>query len=270
MILEKTVERIKQIYNNKGIPIPKVSRVVIGLGYTGVEILTHENKTILGVASTLTKIISATDCSKTNFAGNLTNHPLEELMSWSYGPPSINKIIGIAALNAASQNLFKTVTTYEEVKDDILDYLNIKKSTTVTIIGLMKPFIRNLRKRTTNITIIEDSIEISAEFKEFHFKKTIEQLKPEELNVDVLFTTGTALINNSIESILNLFLKKAGKIVIIGPSVSLLPDILFENGIDVVGGMKIIDSESALRVIQEGGGTKLFKQYGKKYNLIKA
>ncbi|MHA1886156.1 MAG: Rossmann-like domain-containing protein [Promethearchaeota archaeon] len=270
MILEKTVERIKQIYDNKEIPIPKVSRVVIGLGYTGVEIFTHDNNTILGVASTLTKIINATDCSKINFAGNLTNQPLLELLSWSYSPPSIRKIIGIAALNAASQHLFKTVTTYQDIKGDILDYLNIKKSTTVTIIGLMKPFIRDLHKRTTNITIIEDSIEVTAEFEKFQFKNTIEQLKPEELNTDVLFTTGTTLINDSIESILNLFLKKAGKIVLIGPSVSTLPVILFEYGVDVVGGMEIIDSESALRVIQEGGGTKLFKQYGKKYNLIKA
>ncbi|MHA1992378.1 MAG: Rossmann-like domain-containing protein [Candidatus Hodarchaeales archaeon] len=37
----------------------------------------------------------------------------------------------------------------------------------------------------------------------------------------------------------------------------------------MVGGMEIVDSEATLRVLQEGGGTKLFKQYGKKYNLIK-
>jgi uncharacterized protein (DUF4213/DUF364 family) len=254
MILEKTVERIKQIYNNKEIPLPKVSRVVIGLGYTGVEIFTHDNKTILGVASTLTKIINATDCSKIDFAGNLTNQPLLELLSWSYGPPNINKIIGIAALNAASQHLFKTVTTYQEVKGDILDYLNIKKSTTVTIIGLMKPFIRDIHKRTMNITIIEDSIEITAEFKEFHFKNTIEQLKPEELNIDVLFTTGTALINDSIESILNLFLKKAGKIVIIGPS---------NTGLTLLGVWKLLTQNQHYESYKKVVGQNCLNNMGK-------
>ncbi|MHA1916468.1 MAG: Rossmann-like domain-containing protein [Promethearchaeota archaeon] len=46
--------------------------------------------------------------------------------------------------------------------------------------------------------------------------------------------------------------------------------MLFEHGVEIVGGMDFFDSESALRVIQEGGGTKMFKTYGKKYNLIKA
>ena len=62
---------------------------------------------------------------------------------------------------------------------------------------------------------------------------------------------------------------KAKHIVLIGPSISFLPDILFDKGVDIVGGMNIFDSESTIRVLQEGGGTKLFKRYGRKYNFIK-
>ncbi|MHA2050976.1 MAG: Rossmann-like domain-containing protein [Promethearchaeota archaeon] len=270
MIIEKTVDRINQIYSDKEVAIPKVSRVVIGLGYTGVEISIHDYKSVLGVASTLTNIINSTDCSKIDFAGNLTNQSVLELLKWSFEPPSIKKIVGIAAVNAASQHLFKMLGSYPKVKGDILDYLTIQKSTNVTVIGLMKPLIRKTREKTKNITLVEDTIKISAEFTGLHFRNKIEELKPEELYTDVLFCTGTALINGSIENILKMFVKKAGKIVIIGPSVSMLPDILFEHGVEVVGGMDFFDPESALRVIQEGGGTKLFKTYGKKYNLIKA
>jgi uncharacterized protein (DUF4213/DUF364 family) len=49
----------------------------------------------------------------------------------------------------------------------------------------------------------------------------------------------------------------------------MIPDILFDNAVDIVGGMEIFDSKATLQVLQEGGGTKIFKQYGKKYNLIK-
>jgi uncharacterized protein (DUF4213/DUF364 family) len=65
------------------------------------------------------------------------------------------------------------------------------------------------------------------------------------------------------------FRKQAKYIVLIGPTISFLPDILFDKGVDIVGGMNIIDSESTIRALQEGGGTKIFKQYGKKYNFIK-
>ena len=48
----------------------------------------------------------------------------------------------------------------------------------------------------------------------------------------------------------------------------MIPDILFDYGVDIVGGMKIFDTKSTLQVLQEGGGTTLFKQYGKNYLLI--
>ena len=56
-------------------------------------------------------------------------------------------------------------------------------------------------------------------------------------------------------------------IVLVGPTASFIPDILFDYGVNIIGGLKIFDSKAVLRVIQEGGGTKLFIKYGKKYNL---
>ena len=97
----------------------------------------------------------------------------------------------------------------------------------------------------------------------------IEKLKDEELYTDILICTGTALINNTIELILEKFKNRARKIILIGPTASMIPDILFDYGVDIVAGMKILNSDATIRVLQEGGGTKLFRKYGKKYNLIK-
>jgi uncharacterized protein (DUF4213/DUF364 family) len=49
----------------------------------------------------------------------------------------------------------------------------------------------------------------------------------------------------------------------------MLPDILFDFGVDIVAGMKIFDTDMTLKVLQEGGGTKIFKKYGTKYSLLK-
>ncbi|MFX1325753.1 MAG: Rossmann-like domain-containing protein [Promethearchaeota archaeon] len=269
MILEKTIDLIKQIYqDHKKIPL-KVAKVVIGLGYTGVEVSNYANKSFLGLAATLPTVVNITDCSKIKFAGNLTNKPISELLSWSLEIPSIKKIIGIATLNGLSQHVMEVNNTYLDLREDLLSYLKIEQSSKVMVIGLMKPLIRKLVKNTNLITIIEDLISVPPEFNSINFRTNIEQLKPEELYIDVLFCTGTTLINNTIDKILTLFKRKAQKIAIIGPSASLIPDILFDNGVDIVGGMKISDIEATFKVLQEGGGTKLFKQFGKKYNLIK-
>jgi len=269
MILEKTVELVKQTYISHNIEPPKISKVVVGLGYTGVEISVYGYTPFLGLASTLSSVVSITDCTKIEFAGSLTNRTLIELMNWSYEPPGIKKIVGIAALNGASQYLLKLTKSYTKLKGDLIDQLEIKRDTTFTVIGLMKPLVRKLSKYTKSITLVEDVISISPEFNQFNFKNNVEQLDEDDLFTDILICTGTILINNTIEKILELFRNKAQKIILIGPSAGMIPDVLFDNGIDIVGGMEIVNSEATLRILQEGGGTKLFKQYGKKYNLIK-
>ncbi len=133
----------------------------------------------------------------------------------------------------------------------------------------MKPLIKEISELTNLITIIEDSLSLKPELKKYKILQNINQLKDNELTTDILICTGTALINNTLEEILNKFKRRAQKIVLIGPTASMIPDILFDYGVDIVGGMEILDSQATIQVIQEGGGTQLFKKYGKKYNLIK-
>jgi len=269
MILEKTVNVIKQIYKIHRIIPPKITKVVVGLGYTCVEVSAYAYKPFLGLASTLPSVISNTNCSKINFAGELTNYSISELLSWSYEVPSLKKTIGIATLNGVSQHILKIINPYKKFKGNLVDLLNINEKTNVTFIGLMKPLIKEIGKASQLITIVEDSLTISPEFKKFKFRHDINQLEDNELITDLLFCTGTTLINNTLELILEKFKKKAQKIIIIGPTASLIPDILFDYGVNIVGGIEIFNSQATMQIVQEGGGTKLFKKYGKKYNLIK-
>ena len=269
MILEKTVSVIKQIYKIHRIIPPKITKVVVGLGYTCVEVSAYAYEPFLGLASTLPSVISKTNCSKINFAGELTNYSVSEILSWSYEAPSLKKIIGIAALNGVSQHVLKIINPYQKIESNLIDFFKINEKTTITFIGFIKPLIKEFSKISKLITIIEDSILISPEFKSFKFRHDINQIEDDEFFTDVLFCTGTTLINNTLEPILKKFKRKAQNIILIGPTASMIPDILFDYGVDIVSGMEIFDSNATIKVVQEGGGTKIFKKYGKKYNLIK-
>ncbi len=268
MIFERTVEYIEQIFHTNEITPPNITNVVIGLGYTGVEVSSLGEQSSLGLASTLPNLIDSEECNKINFAGSLTTKKLSELLKWTYLSPSLKKIIGIAALNAVSQHILKIQNPYFKLEGELLKYLEINQNTKITVIGLMKPLIRDLSKKTILITLIEDRKTLTQEFNKFEFHPRITELKKEDISTDILFCTGTALINNTIEQILDLFRGIARKIIVMGPSVGLLPDILFEYGVDIVGGMEIFDTKATLKVLQEGGGTKIFKKFGKKYNLL--
>lgn len=274
MILEKTVELVKKIYRYHKIIPPKITKVVIGLGYTGVEATAYSYEPFLGLAYTLPKVIKKTNCNKISFAGSLTDRALFEVLEWSYEQPSLKKIVGIATLNAVSQHIFQIAqdndwgNPYTRIKENLIDYLNIDKNTKIIFIGFVKPMIKKISRITQNILIIEANPSLSKSYNNLTIKNDVKQLDKKDLSPDILFCTGTALINETFEEILDSFKKNVHCISIIGPTASMIPDILFDYGVDIVGGMKIIDSEAAIKIIQEGGGTKLFKKFGVKYNLI--
>ena len=270
MILEKTLELLLQIYRYHKILPPKVSKVVVGLGYTGVELTAYAYEPFVGVAQTLPRVNHNKDCSKMNFAGKLTEKPFTEILNWSLKPPSLQKTIGIATLNAASQHILAVNNPYTDLKEELIDYLKINKKTRISFIGFIVPMIEKIKKITKDITVVDDNPISKTLSNEFNIKSSINQLNEQELKVDILFCTGTSILNDTLEDIISAFKKNANYIVIIGPTASFIPDILFDYGVDIVGGMKILDSEATLKILQEGGGTRIFKKYSRKYHFIKS
>jgi uncharacterized protein (DUF4213/DUF364 family) len=269
MILEKTVDLVKSIYKYHKILPPKINRVVIGLGYTGVELLAYAYEPLMGVANTLPEIINNFDCSQVSFPGKLNQKKPGELLEWAYRPPSLEKIIGIATLNAMSQHILQVQNPYHEIRGDLIEFLKIQNSSKILFIGNIGPLIKKVGRISKNITIVEKNPKHWKVDQEHSLKQDIVQLSSEEMDIDYLFCTGSSLVNDTLEKILEIFKKKVKKIILIGPSASMLPDILFDYGIDLIGGMRFFDSDSAIRVLQEGGGTKVFKSFGKKYNYVK-
>ena len=233
MILEKTVELVLRIYKYHKILPPRVNNVAIGLGYTAVELTAMGYDPFLGLANTLPSIIESEDCTKNDFAGNLTEKPFYELINWSFEPPSIKKIVGIATLNAASQHLLEIINPYTKIKSNLIDHLRITETTDVLFIGNIAPMIKKIRKNTQNIIVVDDNPYYEKTGAKDPIKGSIDDLAERELCADVLICTGTALLNDSLEIILKKFKQKTKLIVLLGPTASFIPDILFDYGVDI-------------------------------------
>ena len=264
-VISKTLEKVKDIFEVESKKLPQLSKVVIGLGYTGVEI-NAKGRSFMGLAYTLPDVVSHEACSKIKLAGRIADHPFLKVLEWCLLPLSIQKIVGIATLNAISQYIMSFID-YKKLEVDLIKHLNIMESSSVTFIGLIKPLIRKVNKITESITIIDRTTSLD-QFKGCTVLNTIDDLSENALDTDILFCTGTSLINNTLENILTFYRNRVKDFILIGPSAGLIPDILFEEGITIVGGMRIFDIENTFKVIQEGGGTKFFKKFGEKYNLI--
>lgn len=59
---------------------------------------------------------------------------------------------------------------------------------------------------------------------------------------DVLLITGQTLVNGTIDELLS-FVSPGCQIIVAGPSGGIIPDMLFEKGVSIVGGIRITRPE---------------------------
>jgi uncharacterized protein (DUF4213/DUF364 family) len=121
----------------------------------------------------------------------------------------------------------------------------------VAVVGSF-PFIPRLRDRVDELWVLERHPargEVGAE----EASKIIPQC-------DVVAITGTALINHTFEDLLGLCRPDAA-IMVLGPSTPLSP-VLFDYGVDVISGTKVVDPPLVLRLIGQGATFRQVKGPG--------
>jgi uncharacterized protein (DUF4213/DUF364 family) len=111
----------------------------------------------------------------------------------------------------------------------------------VAVVGHF-PFVKKLRQTTKELWVIEKHPRES-DLAESEAQNII----PE---ADVVAITGSAFVNHTIEDLLKLCAPKAF-VIVLGPSTPLSP-ILFDYGIDVISGTKVIEPETVLRYVSQG------------------
>jgi len=67
---------------------------------------------------------------------------------------------------------------------------------------------------------------------------------------DIVAITGSAFINHTVERLLSLC-QPESFVVVLGPTTPLSP-VLFDYGVDVISGTRVVDPELALRCLSEG------------------
>jgi uncharacterized protein (DUF4213/DUF364 family) len=77
---------------------------------------------------------------------------------------------------------------------------------------------------------------------------------------DVVAITGTSLVNRTFEELLALC-RRDSSILVLGPTTPLSP-VLFDYGVDVISGTKVVDVELVLRLISQGATFRQLKGPG--------
>ncbi|VUT23940.1 MAG: hypothetical protein MOIL_00249 [Candidatus Methanolliviera sp. GoM_oil] len=177
--------------------------------------------------------------SRVKDLGELTGKTAIELAKYAKSWNMIEAGIGLAAINSLIEPRGKKLNTL----DFLLENADGKK---IAMVGHF-PKVSTLRDRADELWILEKNPR-SGDLPD----TACEYLIP---NADIVVITSSAIINKSIERLLEL---SNGYTIVLGPSTPMSP-VLFEYGVDMIAGIKVIDEERMMKKIVQGGG--MVKQF---------
>lgn len=159
----------------------------------------------------------------------------------------LKKTIGLGAINAISQFLFKAAIFEFDYTTDSMGLLNITPEDKVGMVGFFPPLVKKTERVGSDLIIIEK--------KEFLVRKT----ENWEITLDAnrlkacnkILITSTTVLNESIDDVLR-YCDSAEKVSLIGPTAGFLPDPLFSRGIDIIGGSQVVNTNLFFTRIREG------------------
>lgn len=224
--------------------------VRIGLGYSAVQL--EDGRT--GVAFTFGDRVLGGCCQFLD-GPPLAGRKASELLEFIGSTEILMSALGLATANALANTL-----PGEGIEGDVLEALHLSSNDRVAMIGYFVPLLTPLENRVARVDVYDES---SLERPETSpATDAIEGIA----HADVALITSTSIINNTIDELLEAA-KSCRETVLLGASTPLVPEAFSDSPVTMLCGITISDSANILRVVSEGGGTRFFKPYSKKWNL---
>lgn len=232
-----------------------VERLVLGLFFTGVKLSTGAG----GVCFTPVRDIPDAVCCPRS-AGRIF-HPtkvrgmnVQEVLAALSSHEPLKTAVGIATLNALSAACWKRgLKGQYEIKMglDGLDAVRMPQEKSVAVVGALVPALRYLKSRGGTWWVIEQDPKT---LKEDELCRYVPATNPHEVlsKADVLIITGATLVNRSLDQILSMA-RPGSEIAVVGPTVSFLPEPLFQRGVRIVGGVYVKKPDQLLDILTAGG-----------------
>ena len=170
-------------------------------------------------------------------AGSLAGRSAFELARLAYSDSPLEAGIGMAAMNSLLE--VDEARCLELNAGDLL--IERSRGKKVALVGHF-PFVPALREAAGRLWVLElrpHPGDVCAE--------EAEAIVPQ---ADIVAITGSAFINHTIEHLLGLS-RPESFVMVLGPTTPLSP-VLFEHGVDVISGTRVVDPELALRCVSEG------------------
>jgi uncharacterized protein (DUF4213/DUF364 family) len=174
-------------------------------------------------------------------ARSLVGRDAIEFVTWFDSDNTVKKPLGLGAINAISQHLFRRAGYRLETAANSMGAMALTPSDHVGMVGFFPSLVQRLRDRGIPLTVIEKKPQLVQ--RDAHFRVTLD---PSALAACThVLCTASTLVNDTLDDILT-HCQPAAHVAVIGPSAGCLPDALFARGVDSVGSSVVTDLTALL------------------------
>jgi len=228
----------------------RVRDVRIGLGYTAVQL--DDGRT--GVAYTLGRE-QLRGC--TAFAGRrpIAGRPAIEALRYLDSQGLVESVVGLATANAIANS-----APSQGLTGDVLKSVTFFPTDAVAMVGFFGPLVAELQGQVAELEIFEEQTRRLP-----HLRNASDAVSAIP-KYDVALITSTTILNDTVDELL----EAAGdcrEVVLLGPSTPLITKVFGEVPVTWLCGITVDAADGLLRVVSEGGGTRLFRPFVTKWNI---
>ncbi|MDY0098086.1 MAG: DUF364 domain-containing protein [Bacteroidales bacterium] len=172
-------------------------------------------------------------------------------------------VLNAIASSAVLSGDFKIVE-----KCDPLQLLDLAPHKTITIVGAFHSYIQTISQTGNTLLVLElNENALRPEEKKYYvpagdFMKVI----PES---DIVIITGQTIVNSTIDELVSSVMPDT-QVIVAGPSSGLLPDVLFNNKVNIIGTVKITQPDILFELVSQGGAVfHMFEYCAEKICILK-
>jgi len=268
MIIDETASLLRVLWGDRINEIT-IERIVIGIFFTGVKLSDGSG----GVAYTPSADLHDFTCCHSMAIERPASVPLKGMAVREVleqpGQSILSNLVKLVVMNALSSK-FITTDRYHIVYDaDALDLVDLKEAGRIGMVGAFIPFLKQFKAIPgIDLAIIEKRPD-TLRGDEMRFFVPAEKAADVLPACDTAIITGASIANRTIDELLK-YTKPGARVIVTGPTASILPDVFFENNVTAACGACVTKPDMALDMLAEGvGAFHLFDTCVRKMNVLK-
>jgi uncharacterized protein len=261
MIIQQTLDFLRS-HDGERMDSLVVEDVRIGPYLTAVKLSDGS----AGVASTLSDNSSHCHRNKRRFGEfsplHIRHRHVTDLLLSDDKPP-LMRSLQLAALNALSAPWIENGAHRVYYDTDPVDMLDLGEGKQIVMVGAFLSYIRKLVAGNHSLKVLEFSSDALAPE---HRALFVSSEKASEVipDADLVIITGMTLLNQTADELLGMT-GRHQQVVVTGPSGGIIPDVLFDRNVGLIGATLVTDADRLLDLVGEAGaGYHLFHYCARK------